>query len=78
MASGILSGAMKNSFLLPAGAVAITAALLAGAAPTAQKTIEVGDDASYTFRDAPINSMGIKSLDEMRGKPVLVEFWGTK
>lgn len=30
----------------------------------------------YTWREAPMNSMGIKSLSDLRGKPVLIDFWG--
>jgi hypothetical protein len=25
-----------------------------------------------------VNGMGLKSLDDLRGKPVLVDFWGTR
>ena len=32
----------------------------------------------YKFREAPINSMGITSFAELRGKPVLIDFWGTR
>ncbi len=35
------------------------------------------DDAvSYTFQTPPMNGQGLRSLDELRGTPVLVEFWG--
>ena len=37
-----------------------------------------GSKAEYTFRDPPVNSMGIKSLAELRGKPVLIDYWGTR
>ncbi|QDV05509.1 hypothetical protein Poly30_10070 [Planctomycetes bacterium Poly30] len=52
-------------------------ALLMGSAP-AQGVAEAGEKPSYSFREAPLNSMGIKSLSELRGRPVLVEFWGTQ
>lgn len=32
--------------------------------------------AEYSFREAPLNSLGIKSLAELRGKPVVIDFWG--
>ncbi|MBL8861316.1 MAG: hypothetical protein JNK02_04815 [Planctomycetes bacterium] len=38
----------------------------------------VGDTPSYTFRQPPVNAMGVKSLEDLRGKPVLVDFWGTR
>lgn len=48
---------------------------LAGAA---QAQITVGDQASHTFRSAPAGGLGVQSLQDLRGKPVLVEFWGTR
>ena len=56
------------------------AAALLVAAPEAQAggQVEVGSKASHTFSTAPVNSMGVKSLKDLRGKPVLVEFWGTR
>ncbi len=33
--------------------------------------------ADYQFQTPPVNSLGLKSLAELRGKPVLIEFWGT-
>ena len=40
--------------------------------------IDVGDTASFTFRSSLVNGMGLKSLDGLRGKPVLIDFWGTR
>jgi thiol-disulfide isomerase/thioredoxin len=31
----------------------------------------------YTFREAPIHAFGVKSLADLRGKPVLIDYWGT-
>jgi hypothetical protein len=39
--------------------------------------VELGSKPVHEFRQKPINSMGIESLADLRGKPVLVEFWGT-
>jgi thiol-disulfide isomerase/thioredoxin len=53
----------------------LLAVVLAGRAPTA------GDPAApvdYAFRRPPINDFGIASLADLRGKPVLIEFWGTR
>lgn len=59
---------MKRTSLLLAGAMLATAPLSA--------QVKEGDSPDYTFR-APIqNGMGAKSLADLRGKPVLVEFWG--
>jgi len=32
--------------------------------------------AEYSFREPPLNSLGIKSLADLRGKPVVIDFWG--
>lgn len=59
---------MKRTSLLLAGAMLATAPISA--------QVKEGDTPEYSFR-APIqNGMGAKSLVDLRGKPVLVEFWG--
>ena len=40
--------------------------------------VHAGDEVAYTFRTPPVNSAGLASLAGLRGKPVLVEFWGTR
>ncbi len=57
--------------------LAAAAMLCSAPAMAAQGTVEVGSKTSYTFNKAPINGMGVKSLKDLRGKPVLIEFWGT-
>ena len=37
-----------------------------------------GEGKSYTFRTPPANSLGVRSLADLRGKPVLIDFWGTR
>ena len=42
---------------------------------------QTGDESkpkSFTFRAPPVNSLGVKSLADLRGKPVLIDFWGTR
>ncbi|MEZ6014730.1 MAG: TlpA disulfide reductase family protein [Planctomycetota bacterium] len=39
---------------------------------------QVGQTPAYTFRSEGVNQGGLKSLAELRGKPVLVDFWGVK
>ena len=41
------------------------------------ETVIPGDSPSYTFREA-YNSMGASKSGDFLGKPVLVDFWGTK
>jgi hypothetical protein len=45
------------------------------AAPASAQFAE-GTQPEYTFRSEVQNGMGVKSLADLRGKPVLVEFWG--
>lgn len=33
---------------------------------------------SYTFHTPPANSLGVRSLADLHGKPVLIDFWGTR
>ena len=40
--------------------------------------IEEGDRADYTVRGPLVNGMGLSSLKDLEGKPVLVEFWGSR
>ena len=39
--------------------------------------IEIGNEPVHEFRQKPLNSMGIESLADLKGKPVLIEYWGT-
>lgn len=48
------------------GAVALTTGARGG-----------GESTRYSFSTAPVNAMGIKSMADLRGKPVLIDFWGT-
>ncbi|MFT5831296.1 MAG: outer membrane protein assembly factor BamE (lipoprotein component of BamABCDE complex) [Bacteroidia bacterium] len=40
--------------------------------------IKAGDQVSYTWNTPLVNGMGVTSLEDMLGTPVLVEFWGTR
>jgi hypothetical protein len=57
----------------------IATAGLACLAPVAF-ALPTGDETApdYSFRSPVLNGMGIKSLAELRGKPLLIEFWGTR
>ena len=67
----------SRMLILCAAAGALVAGLvsLRAAAPEA---IQIGDNASYAFRETPVNGLGAKSLEDLRGKPVLFDFWGTR
>lgn len=68
---------MKPSIFIGLAA-AVTALPLLAAAAGPQSVAEVGAKPEYKFRTSPTNAMGIKSLEDLKGKPVLIEFWGTK
>lgn len=64
---------------LPLFALATRAtSALSSPPPPARAELRVGERVSYTFRASPTNSAGIKTLDELRGRPVLIDFWGTR
>jgi hypothetical protein len=44
----------------------------------AQSTTADAKHPAYTFARPVHNGMGLSSLSELQGKPVLVEFWGTR
>ena len=40
--------------------------------------VKTGDVPQYTWRTPLVNGMGVTSLEELHGKPVLLDFWGTR
>ena len=48
------------------------------AAPVQGEGIEIGAHPKFTFRQPILNGMGAKSLSDLRGKPTLIDFWGTR
>jgi hypothetical protein len=30
----------------------------------------------YKFHDAPLNGLGLQNMEELRGKPIVIDFWG--
>lgn len=59
--------------------LAVSAAAVAlSPAVSAQGTVQVGDQPEYTLGEESFNTMGSSKASDFRGKPVLVEFWGTK
>lgn len=66
---------MKLSLLvLPLAVVTIASATWSTSVAHPAPADTVGID--YKFRDLPLNSMGVKSLADLRGKPILIDFWG--
>jgi hypothetical protein len=58
--------------------LAIAAAILASGPATAQNVAKVGDKPTYAFQQPLVNGQGVKSLADLQGRPVVVEFWGTR
>ena len=56
--------------------VALSGALLTSAV-RAQDTVGVGDTPKWTLSQA-YNSMGATGAEDFLGKPVLIDFWGTR
>lgn len=40
--------------------------------------VDSGDQPEFKFREPLFNGMGVSSLADFRGKPLLVDFWGTR
>ena len=65
--------------LLATAALSLLVPSLAAAGALAPAdVVEVGDSVSYTFRRPLVNGRGLKSLEELQGRPVFIEFWGTR
>jgi hypothetical protein len=63
----------RSAFLLLPAALA-----LATSDARAQSTVLPGDAPAYAWRTALFQGSGASSLEDFRGKPVLVDFWGTR
>ncbi|MFN0007477.1 MAG: hypothetical protein ACKVXR_06170 [Planctomycetota bacterium] len=62
---------------LPATKLAASVLILAAAALTSAGSSSVpGAAVEYSFREPPLNSLGVRSLAELRGKPIVIDFWG--
>jgi hypothetical protein len=57
--------------------IVLALAAAAGAAQ-AQSTVVPGDSPAYAWRTQPFQAEGAVSLEDFRGKPVLIDFWGTR
>ena len=40
--------------------------------------IPVSRTVTHTFERDPLNATGVTGLEDLRGRPVLLEFWGTR
>ncbi|MBI5852724.1 MAG: hypothetical protein HZB39_17060 [Planctomycetes bacterium] len=55
---------------------ALLSAVLLANAVAAQAPIAAGEPEDFQFQAAGLQLDGISKLSELRGKPILVEFWG--
>ncbi len=67
-----------TTFLKLSGGLLLASALLTSAWTSTPVDVSIGDEVSYFFSKPPLNGMGVKSLADLRGRPVLVELWGTR
>lgn len=39
--------------------------------------VKIGDTPEFSWNQPLVNGQGVTSLRDLRGKPVIVDFWGT-
>lgn len=60
-------------------AAVVIATFCSGSIASGQgRVVDLGDTVDYIFNEPLVDGLGLSSLRELRGKPVLVEFWGTR
>jgi hypothetical protein len=64
-------------FMTPFAIGTLVAGLAAQASRQPQK-VEVGTQPSYSFRSPLLNGRGVRSLDDLKGAPTIIEFWGVR
>ena len=69
---------MNKTRFLCNSLIVLSLTFLATSAPAQGLTVNIGDHPEYTFRKAPFNSRGVQNLQDLRGKPLLIDFWGTQ
>jgi hypothetical protein len=69
---------MKRSQWFQAAAATALAGVLLSTSLPSSAGVSVGDEVSYSFRTPVLNGLGVSQLADLKGKPVLVEFWGTR
>ena len=67
---------MKRLALASIAAIPLAGLALAVSSPV--DGVEPGDKVEYTFRTPLVGALGESSMADFLGKPVLIEFWGTR
>ena len=57
-------------------AIGALAVALGASTTSAQEVVKKGDHPKHTFQKELLNGEGVKSLEDLQGRPVYVEFWG--
>ena len=70
-------GESPTDLLTKVANAAFAVALVASESASAQNVAKVGDHPTYSFSQPLVNGRGVKSLSDLQGRPVMVEFWGT-
>lgn len=68
---------MIRELLLPGAALAVIG-FACGLSAAPPGGVEVGQEVNYNFRETPVGAVGVSSLADLRGKPLMIEFWGTR
>ncbi len=61
---------------IAAAPAALLLTLAASNAFVLEEGVKVGELVDYSFQSAPIGALGASSMTDLRGKPVLIDFWG--
>ena len=58
--------------------IATTSSTLAAASTAGGSAPEIGAVVEHKFGTSPMNSGGLTNLADLRGRPLLIEYWGTR
>jgi hypothetical protein len=56
--------------------LAVAGVALAGVATLMSNSPRGDSAANYKFRTPPVNALGVRGISDLRGKPILIDFWG--
>jgi hypothetical protein len=56
--------------------LALAGLALAGVATLTSNAPRGDSAANYKFSTPPVNGLGVRSIADLRGKPILIDFWG--
>lgn len=68
---------MNTKTSLVTGILSVSALFAPALAAQGPETVQVGSKPSYSFNEDLMFGQGVSSLADLRGKPTMIEFWGT-